>query len=67
MIVSINLFSGINVLTAVYITREYYNSSNKKAFQSNANLPLGNNPCFIVNKFEHVWEEGSIYGVCPIR
>ena len=27
---------------------------NKKAFQSNANCPLVDSPCFIVNRFEHV-------------
>ena len=29
---------------------------NKKAFQSNANLPLGDSPCFIVNTFERIGE-----------
>ena len=34
-------------------------TENKKAFQSNANHPLSDSPCFIVNKFEHVWEGGG--------
>ena len=25
-----------------------------KVFQSNANCPLGDSPCFIINRFEHI-------------
>ena len=35
-------------------------TENKKAFQSNANHPLSDSPCFIVNTFEHVWEGGGL-------
>ena len=31
-----------------------HNRINKKVFQSNANCPLADNPCFIENKSEHV-------------
>ena len=41
-------------------------TENKKAFQSNANHPLSDSPCFIVNTFEHVWG-GKVEGPCTVR
>ena len=37
----------------------YHAFQNKKAFQSNANLPFSNCPYFIVNKLKHMWGGGD--------
>ena len=31
---------------------------NKKPFQLNVNCPYSDSPCFLMNKFEYVWDEG---------
>ena len=45
-------------------TRDLF--SNKKVFQSNANCPLADSPCFIVYKFEHV-QGGSLYSAVQVE
>ena len=42
-------------------------SVNKKAFKSNANGPLADSPCFLVNKFECVSNERGRGGPCTAR
>ena len=40
---------------------------NKKTFQLNAIHPLANSPCFVVQKFEHIWGEGTLYGKVQVE
>ena len=41
--------------------------SNEKIFQSNANRPLSDNPCFIVNQFECDQGKGSLYSEVQVK
>ena len=41
--------------------------SNEKTFQSNANRPLSDNPCFIVNQFECGQGKGSLYSEVQVK
>ena len=41
--------------------------SNEKTFQSNANRPLSDNPCFILNQFECGQGKGSLYSEVQVK